>query len=119
MSDQVLDIARHAIPGSTPAILVMPLRPAGSFSVLMRVPQETSRGVHSIVTIDQFNGKVLNFRDYRNDPLGFRLLRFSRSIHTGEVFGFPFRILLSLSSLALAALVITGMIIWWKKLAND
>jgi uncharacterized iron-regulated membrane protein len=118
MADQVLEIARRAIPDATVVTMVMPQRAAGSFSVLMRVPQETSRAVHSSVTIDQYTGAILNVRTYRDQPAGYRLIRFNRSIHTGDVFGFPSRILVSLSSLLLVVMVITGMVIWWKKLAH-
>jgi uncharacterized iron-regulated membrane protein len=117
MADRVLEIARRAIPDARVVTMILPQRSAGSFSVLMRVPQETSRAVHSTVTIDQYSGKVLNVRNYLDQPAGYRLIRFNRSIHTGDVFGFPSRILVSLSSLLLVAMVITGMVIWWKKLA--
>ena len=117
MADQVLEIARRAIPNARVATMILPQRSSGSFSVLMRVPQETSRAVHSTVTIDQYSGAVLNVRNYGDQPAGYRLIRFNRSIHTGDIFGFPSRILVSLSSLLLVAMVITGMVIWWKKLA--
>ena len=113
MADQVLGIARGAMPNATPAVLVLPVRKAGSFTVLMRVPEETSEAVHSSVTIDQYSGKVLSVRSYLKDSTGYRWIRFNRSIHTGDVFGLPTHILFSLSSLLLVAMVI----IWWKKLA--
>jgi uncharacterized iron-regulated membrane protein len=118
MADQVLRIARRALPNASPAMMMLPQRPAGSFAVLMRVPEETSQIVHSAVTIDQYSGKVLNVRNYLTDSLGYRLIRFNRSIHNGDIFGLPSRILVSLSSLALVAMVITGLVIWWKKLAT-
>ena len=117
MADQVLQIARRAMPNAGVATMVVPVRPGGSYVVLMRVPQETSRAVHSAVTIDQFSGQVLNVRSYLDDSAGYHLIRFNRSIHTGDVFGWPSRMIASLSSLLLAVLVITGMVIWWKKLA--
>jgi uncharacterized iron-regulated membrane protein len=117
MADQVLDIARRALPGATPSVLVRPLRTAGSYTVLMRVPEETSEAVHSSVTIDQFSGKVLGVRDYRTEPAGYRAVRFNRSIHTGDIFGLTSHIILSLSSFAVFAMVVTGFVIWWKKLA--
>ena len=40
-----------------------------------------------------------------------------RSIHTGDVLGTPTHIVVSLSSLLLVAMVLTGVVIWWKKLA--
>ncbi|MGA3200998.1 MAG: PepSY-associated TM helix domain-containing protein [Bryobacteraceae bacterium] len=118
MADQVLQIARRALPNASPAMMLLPQRPAGSFAVLMRVPEETSQSVHSAVTIEQYSGKVLSVRSYLTDSPGYRLIRLNRSIHNGDIFGLPSRVLVSLSSLVLVAMVITGLVIWWKKLAT-
>jgi uncharacterized iron-regulated membrane protein len=93
------------------------MRAMGSYTVMMRLPEETSEAVHSSVTIDQFSGKVLSLRNYRTESAGYRWIRFNRSIHTGDIFGLPTHILLSLSSLLLVGMVGTGLVIWWKKLA--
>jgi uncharacterized iron-regulated membrane protein len=117
MADEVLDIARKTLPRATPSILVRPLRASGAYTVLMRVPEETSEAVHSSVTIDQFSGKVLAVHNFETESAGYRWIRFNRSIHTGDIFGLASHIVVSLSSLALVAMVITGFVIWWKKLA--
>jgi uncharacterized iron-regulated membrane protein len=117
LEDQALDIARQAMPNATVALLVRPLRPFNSYTILMRVPEETSEAVHSTVVIDQFSGKVLYMKNFLTDSAGYRLIRFNRSIHTGDIFGWPSHVLVSLSSLLLVVMVITGLIIWWKKLA--
>jgi uncharacterized iron-regulated membrane protein len=117
MADQAIEIARRAMPNATVAMLVRPLRAAGSYTVMMRVPEETSEAVHSSVTIDQYSGNVLNVRNFLTESAGYRLIRFNRSIHTGDVLGLPTHIIVSLSSLLLVAMVITGLVIWWKKLA--
>jgi uncharacterized iron-regulated membrane protein len=117
MADQVLDVARKAMPGAQVDMMLMPTRPTASFTVLMRVPAETSQNVHSSVTIDQYSGKVLNVRDYRADSFGYRLIRLNRSIHNGDIFGLASHIVVSISSLLLVAMVITGFVMWRKKLA--
>jgi len=73
--------------------------------------------VHSTVSIDQFSGQVLKVRNFKTDSMGYRVIRFNRSIHTGDVLGTPTHIIVSLSSLLLVAMVLTGVVIWWKKLA--
>lgn len=115
--DQALEIARQSMPDATVAGFQVPLNAKASFNVLMRIPEETSEAVHSIVTIDQYSGKVLRVQNFKADSLGYRVIRFNRSIHTGDVFGLPTHIIVSLSSLLLVAMVITGVVIWWKKLA--
>jgi uncharacterized iron-regulated membrane protein len=117
LPDQALEIARHAMPDATPTMLVRPMRAVAPYTIMMRLPEETSEAVHSSVTIDQFSGKVLNVRNYRTDSAGYRWIRFNRSIHTGDIFGLPTHILFSLSSLLLVGMAGTGLVIWWKKLA--
>ena len=70
----------------------------------------------TIASIDQYTGRLLTFTDLYASP-GYRAIRFNRALHTGDIFGMPSRIIVSLSSLALVAMVVTGLIIWWKKLA--
>jgi len=84
---------------------------------MMRVPEETSEAVHSSVYIDQYSGTVLRTDNFKTQSLGYRVIRFNRSIHTGDVLGLPTHILMSLSSVLLVVMVITGFLIWWKKLA--
>ena len=117
MADEVLDIARKTLPRAAPSILVRPLRSSGAYTVLMRVPEETSEAVHSSVAVDQFSGKVLAVHNFETESAGYRWIRFNRLIHTGDIFGMASHIVVSLSSLALAAMVVTGFVIWWKKLA--
>jgi uncharacterized iron-regulated membrane protein len=116
-ADEAIAIARRTMPNATVAMLFIPVVPAGSYTAMMRVPEETSESVHSSVTIDQFSGKVLFVRNFLTESPGYRLIRFNRALHTGDVLGLPTHILMSASSLLLVGMVITGAVIWWKKLA--
>jgi len=57
-------------------------------------------------------------RNFLTDSQGYRLIRFNRSIHTGDIWGLPSHIVASLTSLLLVAMVFTGLVIWWRKLAS-
>jgi uncharacterized iron-regulated membrane protein len=81
------------------------------------VPEETSEAAHSYIFIDQYSGKVLHAANFLTDSPGYRVIRFNRSVHTGDVWGAPGHVLVSLSSLLLVVMVITGLVIWLKKLA--
>lgn len=116
-TDQAVQIARSAMPDATVADIQLPLNPKGSFTIFMRIPEETSEAVHSRVSVDQYSGNVLKLVNFKTDSLGYRVVRFNRSIHTGDVLGTPTHIVVSLSSLLLVVMVITGIVIWWKKLA--
>ncbi|MGD1069363.1 MAG: PepSY-associated TM helix domain-containing protein [Bryobacteraceae bacterium] len=116
-ADRAVDIARQAMPGASVAGIFIPMNAQAVFTVLMRFPEDTSEAVHSGVSIDQFSGKVLQSRNFLTDSPGYRVIRFNRSIHTGDIWGLPSHVLVSISSLALVAMVVTGLVIWWKKLA--
>lgn len=52
----------------------------------------------------------------RTAPLGFKINQmWIREIHTGDIFGWPTRILACLMSLALPIAVITGTLVWWNR----
>ena len=84
-----------------------------------RVPQDASLTVHSAVYIDQYTGKVLRVEDFNKISAGYRAVRINRSMHTGDYWGLPGHIILSLSSFLLSITAITGIVIWWKKLASS
>ena len=115
--DEAMAIARRSIPDSSIAGILLPAGAKAVYTVLMRVPEETSESVHSSVAIDQYSGKVLEVRNFMTDSLGYRVIRFNRSVHTGDIWGTPSRIAASMSSLMLVVMALTGLVIWWKKLA--
>ncbi len=115
--DQAMDIARRAIPSAPIEFIGLPLNPKGVYQFVMRVPEETSGSPHSSVAVDPYTGQVLQVRNFLTDSQGFRWIRFNRSIHTGDIWGLPGHILVSLSSLLLVVMVMTGLVIWLKKLA--
>jgi uncharacterized iron-regulated membrane protein len=115
--DQAIQIARVEMPDAAVTGYSLPRNPRDPLIVFLRVPEETSEAVHSSVAVDQYSGQVLQVRRFRADSFGYYLVRLNRSVHTGDIWGTPSHILVSLSSLLLAAMVLTGLVIWWKKLA--
>jgi uncharacterized iron-regulated membrane protein len=116
--DRAQAIARAAIPNTAVTDVQVPLTPAGVFLVVLRVPEETSETAHSYVFVDQYSGSVLHTVNFLKDSPGYRVIRFNRSIHTGDIWGTPGHIVASLSSLLLVVMVVTGLVIWLKKLAR-
>jgi uncharacterized iron-regulated membrane protein len=115
--DNAIEIARAAIPDASVVGYFLPRKPKDVFNILMRVPEETSENVHSAVVIDQYSGKILQLRNFRTDSTGYYWVRFNRSLHTGDIWGTPSHIFVALSSLMLVVMAITGVVIWWRKLA--
>jgi uncharacterized iron-regulated membrane protein len=115
--DRAEQIALAVIPGTTVTDIQLPLNPKSVFIVVLRVPEETSEAAHSYIFIDQYSGMVLHAINFLTESPGYRVIRFNRSIHTGDVWGTPGHILVSTSSLMLVVMVVTGLVIWLKKLA--
>jgi len=115
--DRAIEIARGALPAGAVDTILLPGNPRGVYDVVVRVPEETSGSPHSDAVIDQYTGEVIQLRNFLTDSQGYRWIRFNRSIHTGDAGGLAGHIVMSLSSLLLAAMVVTGFVIWLKKLA--
>jgi uncharacterized iron-regulated membrane protein len=115
--DRAIAVARAAIPNAAVDMLFLPQNRKGAYGVILRVPEETSGSAHSSVVVDQFSGKPLAVHNFLTDSQGYRWIRFNRSIHTGDIGGLAGHIIMSLSSLLLVVMVLTGVVIWLKKLA--
>ena len=115
--DRAMAAAQQAIPDAAVDVMMLPLNPKAPYQVILRVPEETSGSAHSSVAVDQFSGQALAVHNFLTDSEGYRWIRFNRSIHTGDIFGLAGHIVMSLSSLLLVAMVVTGLVIWLKKLA--
>jgi uncharacterized iron-regulated membrane protein len=114
-ADQAIAFARTAMPEGTVAGLQLPAKANAAYVVQMRT-EETSPAVHSFVAIDRYSGRVLAMQKFQSS-LGYRVIRFNRSLHTGDVLGSFGHTIMSLTSLVLVVMVLSGIVIWWKKLA--
>ena len=115
--DRAMEIARQAIPTGAVEMAQLPRGSKGAFFFFLRVPEETTGSPHSTVAVDQYSGQVLQARDFRTDSRGFYWVRFNRAIHTGDLFGATGHVITSLSSLLLVVMVLSGAVIWLKKMA--
>ena len=68
-----------------------------------------------MVIVDQYSGRVLYTQGSRAAPGGRRLAIANRAFHTGDAFGVPSKIVMSLVSLMAPAQLLTGIIMWWKR----
>jgi len=72
--------------------------------------------------VDQYTGKVLFSLSSRTGPAGYRMQVATRAIHTGDIFGIPSKIIMSLASLMMVIQFLSGFKMWWsrrKKLEKD
>ena len=117
--DQALEIGAAALPGTRPVNVSIPPGPKAAYRVALRHPEDLTPGGRSRALIDQFSGKVLLAESSRTAPGGSRLVNLNRALHTGDVGGWPGKIVVCLMSLAVVAQVISGIVMWWKRRAPE
>lgn len=116
VADQLVAIAQTVAPGALVTRLDLPDKADAPARVILKYPEDRTPAGRTHVYIDTNSGAVLSFTDARTMPLLLQYVgRVNREIHTGDVYGWPTRILAALFSLALPLLAITGSLLWWNR----
>ena len=110
--DEAAQVARKTIPGAALVLLSFPDGPR-PIVAQMKHPEDRTPAGRSRVFLNPYNAEVLLVEDTHHAGLGTRFHNLKRSLHTGDIFGWPSRILYSVCSLILAFLWVTGMLMWW------
>jgi len=110
--DEAARIAGEALPGAALALLSLP-EGARSIVAQMKHPEDRTPAGRSRVFLNPYTGQILLVEDTHKAGLGTKIHNLKRSLHTGDIFGWPTRILYLVSSLILALLWVTGMFMWW------
>jgi uncharacterized iron-regulated membrane protein len=112
--DQILAAARAALPGTE--IDSFSIHPGEPVDLRMKFPEDRTPVGRSRVWLDPYTGKVLSVWSTRTASVGFKINRmWIREIHSGDILGWPTRILACVLSLLLPILTITGTLIWWHR----
>jgi uncharacterized iron-regulated membrane protein len=114
--DDALGIGLNFLPGTKALSVSVPPGPKGSYLVALRYPEDLTPGGRTWVNVDRYSGQVLGFQSSRTVAWGTRTIIYNRAIHTGDIWGYWSKILMSLSSMMLVIQAITGYYLWWKKL---
>lgn len=84
--------------------------------VIMRFPEDRTPAGRTNVFLAPCSGRILEARSTRDAPVSYRALAmWNREIHTGDLLGWPTRILAALVSLSLPVLALSGPLIWWTR----
>jgi uncharacterized iron-regulated membrane protein len=112
--DEAVQIAKATLPGASLNGIGLPGGTTGAYVIALRFPEDHTNSGRSRVGIDQYTGKVLLLISSRNPPLGTRIFNNNRALHTGDLLGYPTRILMACSSLLLILQTLIGYVMWWK-----
>jgi uncharacterized iron-regulated membrane protein len=73
-----------------------------------------AQGGRTVVYLSALDGQELGF-EHPYLASGNAVSQWLAALHTGRVGGVPYRIVLCVTGLIVAALSITGVVVWWKK----
>jgi uncharacterized iron-regulated membrane protein len=111
----VAAVARRMLPEARVTQINMP-GPRGVYRVWLKYPEDGTPLGRSFVLVNAYSGAVLYTRNARTAHVATRFFReWNREVHTGDILGWPTRILACGMSLTLPALAITGPLFWWRK----
>ena len=112
--ERAMAVGRGAVPGGAIIQVQIPDDAKGVFAVFLRGPREVAvdSPIPVIVYVDPYSASVLRIQDLFAESPGYYLVRLNRAIHTGDLWGGAGHAVLSLSSLALGVMVISGLFIW-------
>ena len=113
---QLLAFAQAAVPGALPRIIGLPDQPSDPALVIFKYPEDHTPAGRTRVFLDAYTGKILSLTNSRSAPVAVAYVtRLNREIHTGDIGGWPSRIIASIASFCLPLLAITGPLLWWQR----
>lgn len=109
--------AAAAIPGSRFVGTTMPTSDDASYHAWVRAPGELYRGGYggSLVIVDANNGKIRGAWPATEASAGQIFIASLYPLHTGESLGMVGRLLVLAIGIWLAAMIILGLLLWWRK----
>jgi uncharacterized iron-regulated membrane protein len=118
--DEIYKIASTAVPDARVVRISIAARPKETDVVWLKYPEDRTPTGHTWLHIDQFSGRVLYERNSRTAAVAWRCVRlWNREIHTGDIFGWPSKIVAFCASLSVSLLSVTGPLIWWFKVRRS
>jgi len=119
-ADRLLALARAAVPGARPTAIDMSDGPASPVLVILKFPEDHTPIGRTRVLLDAYSGSVLSLTNSREAPPAVAYMtRLNREIHTGDLGGWPTRIVAAIFSASLPLLAITGPLLWWQRRQRD
>ena len=114
--DALLASARRAEPGAQ--VTYVSLGDAGGkpARAILRYSEDRTPAGRTQVLLDACTGRVLSAISSRTASLDYRVVKlWNRQVHTGDLFGWPTRILAALLALTLPLVSVTGPLLWWLR----
>ena len=113
--EDVVRTAGIAVSGARVTQISLP-KGTGVYRVWMKFPEDSTPLGRTNLLIDPYTGAVLWQRTSRTAPITTRFFRqWNRELHTGDILGWPGRVVMCAISLTLPVLAVTGPLFWFRK----
>lgn len=112
LDQAVATFLAHSRPGDN--VLIRPSRAPGVAHRAFML-QDEDKNTFRMVTVDPYTAKPIDVINVAELPLLYRVRVWAVSIHMGQIFGTPTKILALVASLVLFALSVTGVWMWWRR----
>ena len=114
--DVLLASARRAEPAARATYLSLGDAGGKPARAILRYPEDHTPAGRTQVLLDACTGHVLSAIASRTAALDYRMVKlWNRQVHTGDLFGWPTRILAALLALTLPLVSVTGPLLWWLR----
>jgi uncharacterized iron-regulated membrane protein len=115
-ADKALATAR-AESGGAAAYLVQYDLKRGLWTVPVHDPRDLDRHGARRIVVHARTGRVVEDSHWTQGTMGDAVLAWQFPLHSGQAFGLAGRVLVLLAGLATCSAVVTGYLIWWRKLS--
>jgi uncharacterized iron-regulated membrane protein len=114
--DKAVEIAQNVFPETQLRWIETPNNEKGIFKIMLYQEGEPSkRFPKTMISIEQYTGKVLDVRNPKQSRFGDFFVRILHPLHSGEIAGLMGRWIVFFSGFVPAILFITGINRWWQK----
>ena len=114
--NRIYDAAVAAVPGARVTTVMLPPSVEMPARVIMKFPEDQTPAGRTNVFVASCSGTVIEARSSRSAPLAYKAVAmWTRELHTGDLLGWPTRLIACLASLVATAMAVTGPWLWWKR----
>lgn len=113
--DQVVELAKAALPGAALRSVSPPQRPDQAYRVGLAPAGHAHGAPMATVFVDPWAARVAEVRDPSGYSAGETVLAWQRPLHAGEGLGWLWKWLVFLSGVLPPLFAVTGTLMWWLK----
>ena len=110
---QVIGTAQARYPGAEVRIITPPAKAGGLISIRLRQQAEWLPNGRTMAWFDPADGRMVATRDAQTLPLGSRITNADFPLHAAKVGGLPYRLVMTVSGLALTLLGTLAVVTFW------